>query len=72
MSTLDVLTPAINYLATSYPNIPLVLGETNSDYINIGNQADVSAFGNSLWVCDYMLYAMSIVRFRSCPFQNKP
>ncbi|KAF4626845.1 hypothetical protein G7Y89_g11308 [Cudoniella acicularis] len=59
-STLDVLIPAIKYLATSYPNIPLVLGETNSDYINIGNQADVSAFGNSLWVCDYMLYAMSI------------
>ncbi|KAH9209571.1 hypothetical protein DL95DRAFT_309646, partial [Leptodontidium sp. 2 PMI_412] len=56
--TLASLIPSLSYLASTNPNLTFVIGETNSDYINIGNDFYVSAFGNALWTCDYMLYAI--------------
>ena len=49
------------YLKETNPNVTFVLGETNSDYINLGIPEFTGVFGNALWVCDYLLYGMSLV-----------
>lgn len=44
------------------PSIKLLLGETNSDYVNLGMDQVEGVFGSSLWLIDYLLYGMSLVR----------
>ena len=51
----------MQYLKETNPNVTFVLGETNSDYINLGIPEYTGVFGNALWVCDYLLYGMSMV-----------
>ena len=71
VDTLAGLIPSMNYLASIDPNVTFVIGRTNSDFYNIGNDFYVSAFGNALWVCDYMLYAMSIARLSLPPLPKQ-
>ena len=51
------------YLNEAYSNVTFVLGESNSDYVNLGILEYTGVFGNALWVCDYLLYGMSLVSF---------
>lgn len=44
------------------PSIEFVLGETNSDYVNLGMNQVEGVFGSSLWLVDFLLYGMSLVR----------
>jgi hypothetical protein len=44
------------------PSIKFVLGETNSDYVNLGMNQVEGVFGSSLWLVDFLLYGMSLVR----------
>ncbi|KAJ5350891.1 hypothetical protein N7541_008618, partial [Penicillium brevicompactum] len=44
------------------PNITFLLGETNSDYVNLNMSQVEGVFGSSLWLIDYLLYGMSLVR----------
>jgi hypothetical protein len=43
------------------PGIEFLLGETNSDYVNLGMNQVEGVFGSSLWLVDYLLYGMSLV-----------
>lgn len=40
------------------PNITFNLGETNSDYVNLGLSQYEGVFGNALWMLDYQLTGM--------------
>lgn len=62
--------PSMNYLRQADPNVPFVLGESNSDYINLGIFEYTGVFGNALWVCDYLLYGMSLVSFATINHGN--
>ncbi|CAG8921660.1 unnamed protein product [Penicillium salamii] len=42
------------------PNIKFLLGETNSDYVNLNMSQVEGVFGSSLWLVDYLLYGMSL------------
>ncbi|KAJ5825366.1 hypothetical protein N7474_002504 [Penicillium riverlandense] len=42
------------------PTISFLLGETNSDYVNLGMSQDEGVFGSSLWLVDFLLYGMSL------------
>ncbi|KAJ5286695.1 hypothetical protein N7478_002381 [Penicillium angulare] len=42
------------------PNITFLLGETNSDYVNLNMAQVEGVFGSSLWLVDYLLYGMSM------------
>ncbi|CAI7672156.1 unnamed protein product [Penicillium manginii] len=42
------------------PGIEFLLGETNSDYVNLGMNQVEGVFGSSLWLVDYLLYGMSL------------
>ncbi|KAJ5701834.1 hypothetical protein N7488_009382 [Penicillium malachiteum] len=42
------------------PNITFLLGETNSDYVNLNMAQVEGVFGSSLWLIDYLLYGMSM------------
>ncbi|KAJ5703660.1 hypothetical protein N7493_011585 [Penicillium malachiteum] len=42
------------------PNIIFLLGETNSDYVNLNMAQVEGVFGSSLWLVDYLLYGMSM------------
>ncbi|KAJ5343909.1 uncharacterized protein N7506_003733 [Penicillium brevicompactum] len=42
------------------PNITFLLGETNSDYVNLNMSQVEGVFGSSLWLIDYLLYGMSL------------
>ncbi|KAJ5934791.1 hypothetical protein N7466_004338 [Penicillium verhagenii] len=42
------------------PSIEFLLGETNSDYINLDMAQVEGVFGSSLWLLDYLLYGMSM------------
>ncbi|KAJ5872105.1 uncharacterized protein N7529_004458 [Penicillium soppii] len=42
------------------PNITFLLGETNSDYVNLNMSQIEGVFGSSLWLIDYLLYGMSV------------
>lgn len=56
-------TPDIKAIDDVDPSIKLLLGETNSDYVNLGMDQVEGVFGSSLWLADYLLYGMSQVRF---------
>jgi hypothetical protein len=43
------------------PAITFLLGETNSDYVNLNMSQIEGVFGSSLWLVDYLLYGMSLV-----------
>lgn len=43
------------------PKITFLLGETNSDYVNLDMAQVEGVFGSSLWLLDYLLYGMSLV-----------
>ena len=55
-------TPDIKAIDDVDPSIKLLLGETNSDYVNLGMDQVEGVFGSSLWLADYLLYGMSQVR----------
>lgn len=57
--------PDMKAIKEADPSIKLVLGETNSDYVNLGMDQVEGVFGSSLWLADYLLYGMSQVRI-SC------
>ncbi|CAG8091796.1 unnamed protein product [Penicillium salamii] len=42
------------------PNVTFLLGETNSDYVNLNMSQVEGVFGSSLWLVDYLLYGMSL------------
>ncbi|KAJ5653703.1 hypothetical protein N7490_000706 [Penicillium lividum] len=42
------------------PRITFLLGETNSDYVNLDMAQVEGVFGSSLWLLDYLLYGMSM------------
>ncbi|KAJ5662692.1 hypothetical protein N7462_011618, partial [Penicillium macrosclerotiorum] len=45
---------------TQCPSIPFLLGETNSDYVNLNMAQVEGVFGSSLWLVDYLLYGMTL------------
>ena len=51
--------PSQKYLAENHSNISLYLGEVNSLVKNLGLDQYESVFGAALWLCDFMLFAMS-------------
>jgi hypothetical protein len=53
----------IKFLKEKFPSIPFVLGETNSESVNIDMEAYEGVFGDTLWGVDYILYGMSIVSY---------
>ena len=56
----------MDVIRANNPSIPFLLGETNSDYVNLGMNQDEGVFGSSLWLVDFLLYGMSLVR-SLCP-----
>lgn len=54
--------PDMEAAHTADPSIKLLLGETNSDYVNLAMDQVEGVFGSSLWLVDYLLYGMSLVR----------
>jgi hypothetical protein len=53
------------------PKITFLLGETNSDYINLNMTHIEGVFGSALWLIDYLLYGMTMVsRFRLSLYPN--
>ena len=64
--------PDMEAVHAADPNITFLLGETNSDYVNLDMAQVEGVFGSSLWLIDYLLYGMSMVRLnlagRPCPF----
>lgn len=53
--------PDMKAIHDASPSIALLLGETNSDYVNLGMAQVEGVFGSSLWLLDYLLYGMSLV-----------
>lgn len=62
VANLSIYSPANNYLKTNYPDVTFLLGETNSDYTNLLMSQVEGVFGSSLWLIDYLMYGMSLVR----------
>lgn len=62
VANLSIYSPANTYLKTNYPDITFLLGETNSDYTNLLMSQVEGVFGSSLWLIDYLMYGMSLVR----------
>jgi hypothetical protein len=62
VANLSIYSPANTFLKTNYPNITFLLGETNSDYTNLLMSQVEGVFGSSLWLIDYLMYGMSLVR----------
>ncbi|KAJ5123617.1 hypothetical protein N7448_009714 [Penicillium atrosanguineum] len=52
--------PAMEALQAYDPQIPFLLGETNSDYVNLNMAGVEGVFGSSLWLVDYLLFGMSL------------
>lgn len=50
----------VSYLKANEPNIPLHLGEVNSNTYSSGNADILGVFGSALWLADYMLYGMTL------------
>jgi hypothetical protein len=59
--------PAIAYLKQNNPDIAFHLGEVGSVLNTPGHNDDAIAgvLGSALWVVDYMLYAITMVRSHS-------
>jgi hypothetical protein len=49
------------------PSISFLLGETNSDYVNLNMSQIEGVFGSSLWLIDYLLCGMSLVSINKRP-----
>jgi uncharacterized protein with ParB-like and HNH nuclease domain len=54
------------------PIITFLLGETNSDYVNLNMSQIEGVFGSSLWLVDYLLYGLSIVSISINIFNKSP
>ncbi|KAM0249683.1 hypothetical protein ACHAQJ_008944 [Trichoderma viride] len=67
VANLSIYSPANTYLKTNYSNVTFLLGETNSDYTNILMDQVEGVFGSSLWLIDYLMYGMSLVRWVPVP-----
>lgn len=63
VANLSQYTEDMNVIRANNPSIQFLLGETNSDYVNLGMSQDEGVFGSSLWLVDFLLYGMSLV----CP-----
>ncbi|GJN69906.1 hypothetical protein PLICBS_003958 [Purpureocillium lilacinum] len=63
--SLGVFRRDIDFLKKYDPSITFLLGETNSDYINLNMAQVEGVFGSALWLIDYILYGMTmnIARF---------
>lgn len=55
--------PEMELIHSYDPNITFLLGETNSDYVNLNMSQVEGVFGSSIWLVDYLLYGMSLVSF---------
>ncbi|KAL9477659.1 hypothetical protein ACSS6W_007500 [Trichoderma asperelloides] len=62
VANLSIYSPANTYIKTNYPDVTFLLGETNSDYTNLLMSQVEGVFGSSLWLIDYLMYGMSLVR----------
>lgn len=59
--------PAIKFIEKQLPHVDLVLGEVGRYPPPDTPSTDVqSIFGSALWNVDYLLYAMSLVRYEPC------
>ena len=56
--------PDMEVVHAADPNITFLLGETNSDYVNLDMAQVEGVFGSSLWLVDYLLYGMSMVSYK--------
>ncbi|UNI15426.1 hypothetical protein JDV02_001961 [Purpureocillium takamizusanense] len=63
--SLGVFRRDIDFLKNYDPSITFLLGETNSDYMNLNMAQVEGVFGSALWLIDYLLYGMTmnIARF---------
>jgi hypothetical protein len=55
------------------PKITFLLGETNSDYVNLNMAQYEGVFGSALWLVDYLLFGMTVVSpadLLPCPGSN--
>ncbi|KAJ5762107.1 uncharacterized protein N7511_005489 [Penicillium nucicola] len=59
-SNLTQYTDDISLIHAHDPNITFLLGETNSDYVNLNMSQIEGVFGSSLWLVDYLLFGLSI------------
>ncbi|CAL5868958.1 uncharacterized protein PFLUO_LOCUS3186 [Penicillium psychrofluorescens] len=60
VANLSQYTEDMNVIRANNPSIQFLLGETNSDYVNLGMSQDEGVFGSSLWLVDFLLYGMSL------------
>lgn len=67
VSNLTQYTDDMELIHAHDPNITFLLGETNSDYVNLNMSQVEGVFGSSLWLIDYLLYGMSLVRLNRFP-----
>ncbi|KAK2755741.1 hypothetical protein FQN54_005891 [Arachnomyces sp. PD_36] len=49
----------INFIRSYDPPMKYVMGETNSDYVNLNMAQYEGVLGSALWLADYMLYGMT-------------
>ena len=61
-ANLTAYEPDYLFLQKYNPKITYLLGETNSDYVNLNMAQVEGVFGSSLWLIDYLLYGMTLVR----------
>lgn len=59
--------PEMELMHSYDPNITFLLGETNSDYVNLNMIQVEGVFGSSIWLVDYLLYGMSLVSLSTHP-----
>lgn len=59
---LSAFKPDMDVIKRHNPNITFLLGETNSDYVNLNMTHVEGVFGSALWLIDYLLYGMTMVR----------
>ena len=60
VANLSYFAQPVRWLQEHHPNIPLYLGETNSDTYSMNNTAYIGVFGSTLWLVDFMLYGMTL------------
>lgn len=65
--SLGVFRRDIDFLKKYDPSITFLLGETNSDYINLNMAQVEGVFGSALWLIDYLLYGMTMVSSQPTP-----
>lgn len=60
-ANLSAFKPDMDVISRQNPNITFLLGETNSDYVNLNMEPIEGVFGSALWLIDYLLYGMTMV-----------